>query len=99
MRGRTSVLTLVAGLALALPLSGQSGRPFTTEDALDVRTVRVADVTKDGRWIAATVQTRRDRSGVDHFRYGDPTYVAPSLGELLVVVSHAGEARSVFPGR
>ncbi|MHB1194944.1 MAG: S9 family peptidase [Longimicrobiales bacterium] len=99
MRGRTSVLTLVAGLVLALPLSGQSGRPFTTEDALGVRTMRVADVTRDGRWVAATVQTRRDRSGVDHFRYGDPTYVSPSLGELLVVDAQGGEARSLFPGR
>ena len=99
MRGRSAVLTLVAGLALALPLSGQSGRPFTTEDALDVRTVRVADVTKDGRWVAATVQTRRDRSGVDHFRYGDPTYLAPSLGELLVVDALSGESRSLYPTR
>ncbi len=99
MRGRALVLTLVAGLAPALPLSGQSGRPFTTEDALDVRTARIADVTSDGRWIAATVQTRRDRSGVDHFRYGDPTYVAPSLGELLVVDSESGQARSVYPGK
>jgi dipeptidyl aminopeptidase/acylaminoacyl peptidase len=99
MRGRSAVLTLVAGLALALPLAGQSSRPFTTEDALGVRTVRIADVTRDGRWVAATVQTRGDRSGVDHFRYGDPTYVAPSLGELLVVDAESGQARSLYPGR
>lgn len=99
MRGRSAVLTLVAGFALALPLSGQSGRPFTTEDALDVRTARIADVTDDARWLAVTVQTRRDRSGVDHFRYGDPTYVAPSLGELLVVDAQNGSVRSVFPGK
>ncbi|MBE0616750.1 MAG: PD40 domain-containing protein, partial [Proteobacteria bacterium] len=99
MIGRSAVLTLVAGLALTFPLSGQNGRPFTTEDALDVRTVRVADVTADGRWVAATVQTRRDRSGVDHFRYGDPTYVAPSLGELLVVDAQDGQARAVYPGK
>ena len=99
MRGRSLVLTLAAGVALALPLSGQSGRPFTTEAALDVRTARIADVTDDARWLAVTVQTRRDRSGVDHFRFGDPTYVAPSLGELLVVDAQTGSARSVFPGK
>ncbi len=99
MLGRSTVLTLVAGLALTFPLSGQSGRAFTTEDALDVRTLRVADVTADGRWVAGTVQTRRDRAGVDHFRHGDPTYVAPSLGELLVVDAQDGQVRAVYPGK
>ncbi len=99
MFGRSAVLTLVAGVALALPLAAQTGRPFTTEDALDVRTLRIADVTDDGRWVAATVQTRRGRSGVDHFRYGDPTYIAPSLGELLVVDTRVGEVRSLFQSR
>ena len=94
------VLTaLVAGAALlAPPLDAQeTGRAFTTQDALDVRTVRVADVTPDARWIAATVSTRRDRSNVDHFRFGDPTYIAPSLGELLVVDAGSGATRSLFP--
>ena len=82
---------------MAAPLAAQQGgRPFTTEDALDVRSVRVADVTGDGRWVAATVQTRRDRSGVDHFRFGDPTYVAPCLGELLVIDTRTDPSRSLF---
>lgn len=99
MRARATLLALTLTLAAALPLAGQTGRPFTTEDALDVRSVRIADVTDDGRWVAATVQTRRDRSGVDHFRFGDPTYVAPSLGELLVVDTRSGDTRSLFGER
>lgn len=99
MRGRSLLFTTVMGLVLALPAAAQTGRPFTTDDALDVRSARIADVTEDGRWVAATVQTRRDRSGVDHFRFGDPTYVAPSLGELLVVETRTGSVRSVFEDR
>jgi dipeptidyl aminopeptidase/acylaminoacyl peptidase len=103
MRGRRVtcfVFTLLIMAApLAIPLGAQEGgRAFTSQDAVDVRTVRVADVTPDGRWIAATVQTRRDRSDVDHSRFGDPTYIAPSTGELLVVDATTGASRSVFPG-
>lgn len=88
----------IVWLLLAPSLSAQSaGRAFTTKDALDVRTVRVADVTPDARWIAATVSTRRDRSNVDHFRFGDPTYISPSLGELLVLDATTGTSRSIFP--
>ncbi len=98
MRGLSVIVPLLSAAALAAPLAAQQGgRPFTTEDALDVRSVRVADVTEDGRRVAATVQTRRDRSGVDHFRFGDPTYVALSLGELLVIDTQDGSVRSLFP--
>lgn len=99
MRGRSLLLTGGLALVLALPVTAQTGRPFTTEDALDVRSARIADVSDDGRWVAATVQTRRDRSGVDHFRFGDPTYVAPSPGELLVVDTRSGDTRSLFEER
>lgn len=96
----------LALLAMALPLatpalaaSQSEGGSFTTEDALDVRTARIAGITSDGKRVAVTAQTRRDRSGVDHFRFGDPTYIAPSAGELLVIDSRSGQARTVFPGR
>ena len=55
------------------------GRAFTIDDALNVRSSRIEDVSKDGRWVALTVRVRRDALGVDNARYGDPTYVAPSL--------------------
>ena len=73
-----------------------AGRGLTPEDALDVRTVRIQDVSENGTWIAATVQRHRDRLGIDHERFGDPTYVAPSLNEVLVVNTRSGETHSLF---
>ncbi|HSG48487.1 MAG TPA: prolyl oligopeptidase family serine peptidase, partial [Longimicrobiales bacterium] len=83
---------------LAAPVAAQELRPFTVDDALAVRGVSVADATKDARWIAARVTTARSRMGTDHFRFGDPTYVAPSTNELLVLDAETGEYRPVFNG-
>ena len=33
--------------------------PFTADDALDLATWTVADLSDDGRWLAATAGTRR----------------------------------------
>ncbi len=97
MRRPRVICTTLALLVLSAPLSAQqSGRPFTSQDALDVRGARIADVTDDGRWVAATVQTRRGRSNVDHYRFGDPTYNAPSLGGILVVDTQGGASHSIF---
>lgn len=81
-------------LTLFVALSGLAGArqlaPFTPEIALDVRSVRIAAVTDDGSRIAATVQTRRDRTDVDHQRYGDPTYISPVSTRLMVIDTHSG---------
>ena len=58
---------------------------FTPEMALDVRSVSIAVVTGDGHRVAATVRTRRDRTDVDHQRYGDPTYISPTTMRLMVI--------------
>ena len=91
--------SLLLGLLLAPPMvqaQQRTGRAFTPEDALDVRTARIQDVSDDGAWVAATVQRHRDRLNVDHERFGDPTYVSPSLNEVLVVSTRTGEERSLF---
>jgi len=93
------LLAALAVLPVHLVESQSEGRAFTTGDALDVRSIRIQGVTADGKWVAATTQTRRDRSGVDHFRFGDPTYLAPATGELLVIETQTGRTRSVFPAR
>lgn len=84
----------------ASPVVGQepsgSLRAFTTEDALDVRYMSPEDLTADGRWLAAVVSTRRGRTEVDHERFGDPTYLAPAWGELVVVDSETGTLTSLF---
>lgn len=94
---RWTPLLIVSLLAVAVPSVGaQELEPFTTEVALDVRQVDIADVTPDGRWVAAMISTRRGRTDVDHTRFGDPTYIAPSYGELLVVDARTGAERSLF---
>ncbi|MXX71152.1 MAG: S9 family peptidase, partial [Gemmatimonadetes bacterium] len=66
-------------------------RLFTPEIALDVRGVGIAAVTRDGTRVAATVRTRRDRTDVDHQRYGDPTYISPVSTRLMVIDARSGE--------
>ena len=90
------VLLSLALVPAASPLVAQEGRPFMVDDALRVRSVGIADATDDARWTAATVSTSRSRMGTDHFRFGDPTYIAPRLSELLVLDAAAGDERTVF---
>jgi dipeptidyl aminopeptidase/acylaminoacyl peptidase len=75
-----------------------SPRAFTIDDALAVRSARIEDVSDDGRWIALSVRTRRDGLGVDASRYGDPTYVAPALGDFQLIDATTGRTRAILPG-
>ena len=51
----------------------------------------IGDMTDDGQWIAGTIASSRDRLNVDHLRYGDPTYVSPSFGQLVLLDVGSGE--------
>ncbi len=75
------------------------GRAFTLDDALTVRSARIEDVSRDGRWIALTTRLRSDAFGVDHARYGDPTYVAPSLAEFTLIDATTGKSLAILPGK
>ena len=55
--------------------------------------IDIEDVSKDGRWVALSVQTRREGLGVDASRYGDPTYVAPALGEFELIDATSDRTR------
>ena len=97
-RRHPSALPFVAGFAGALALTAATPLPaqpqqrtFTSEIALDVRGVGIAAVTRDGARVAATVRTRRDRTDVDHQRYGDPTYISPVSTRLMVIDTRSGE--------
>ncbi len=74
-------------------------RPFGIDDALNVRSSRIEDVSSDGHWVAATVRVRRDALGIDNARYGDPTYVAPSLAEFQLIDATNGQTRAILPGK
>ncbi len=88
---------LSLAFVFALPAFAQSR--FTVDDMLDVATVTVSDVSADGRWIAATSSSVRDRIGIDNSRFGDPTYVAPHAMDLLVIDAQTGALRKVFADR
>ena len=75
---------------LATPSRAHPQQRFTPEIALDVSSVSIAAVTRDGSRAAATVRTRRDRTDVDHNRYGDPTYISPGSMRLMVIDTRSG---------
>lgn len=90
--------------ALAVFLLSATGadaqqRPFTTDDALRVASINVLDVSRDGRWIAASTATARDRQNVDHFRFGDPTYTPPRTAAFVVIDAESGDQQTILPGR
>ncbi len=103
-RTLTHALLAVAALtALGAPALAQQtqerGRAFTIDDALNVRAGRIEDVSRDGRWVALTVQTRRDRLGIDNGRFGDPTYVAPAHLDFDLFDATNGRSWGIFPGK
>jgi dipeptidyl aminopeptidase/acylaminoacyl peptidase len=88
--------SLLAALVLVFAIADQGIAQtdgITPEVALDVRSGNIADVTADGRWVAVTVQTRRDRTDVDHMRFGDPTYVSPARTRVLLIETTTREQR------
>ena len=99
LRPRSLGAALTAGLFISIGASAaraQDKQPFTTEDALNVASLNVQDVTVDGRYIVATRATQRDRKNVDHMRFGDPTYISPSLADVWVIDTETREHISLF---
>lgn len=94
---------LTAATALAyfpMQLSAQSaGSAFTVDDVLEVVSINIADLSDDGRWLAATSGSLRDRIGIDNHRFGDPTYIAPSLVDVWIMDTQTGKSQKLFPAR
>ncbi len=97
LRYTSALVALIATSAVGQVTS--TGRAFTIDDALAVRSGRIQDVSNDGRSIALFVQMRRDGLGVDASRFGDPTYVAHALGELELIDATTGRTRAILPGK
>jgi dipeptidyl aminopeptidase/acylaminoacyl peptidase len=73
-----------------------AGAAFTIEDVLAVRTPAIRDVSADGRWAVVTVASLRNSLGREDARFGDPTYVAPSTADILIIDTHSGATRVPF---
>jgi dipeptidyl aminopeptidase/acylaminoacyl peptidase len=97
---RVGVLSQNAGAPAthATPAPASSAA-FTMNDALDIVTATVADLSDDGRWLAVTSSVRRDQFGQDYRHDGDPTYVHPVPTRLLVIDTKSGAVHSVFPDK
>jgi dipeptidyl aminopeptidase/acylaminoacyl peptidase len=89
-------IAVVFTCILTTGILAQEKQAFTTEDALNVASLRVQGITADGRYVAATRATPRDRKNVDHMRFGDPTYISPSFADVLVIDTETGEQHSLF---
>ena len=89
--------SLVVVVALTSP-AAQSLDPVSAEDLLNVRTATVLDLSDDGRRAAVGVRRLADNATTDHRRYGDPTYVAPSMVELMVIDTATGAADRIGNG-
>ena len=104
MSRRLTAIFTVFGASLlahtALEAQGSSSKPaFSIDDALNVVSYVQTDVSDDGRWLATVSTLRRDNFGVDYRRDGDPTYIRPAAGTLLVIETATGKSRAIFPDK
>ena len=65
--------------------------PFTTQDVLNVKFFNVRDISKDGKMVAGTISTRRDRLNINHRRFGDPNYFSPRKSSLVAINTETGQ--------
>ena len=96
---RVLVLVLFAGLLLPPAAAAQTGGPFTIEDYFKVVSARVEDWTRDGRALALSLSALGDRIAQDNERSGDPTYVPPSVADLIILDTATAKQTRVFPGK
>jgi dipeptidyl aminopeptidase/acylaminoacyl peptidase len=97
----STAVTLAIMLALVIAgaergLSGQSQAPFTADDMLRVATASVLDLTEDGSRVAVAIRRLADNAETDHRRFGDPTYIAPAMVDLVVFDTRTGHAHRPF---
>jgi dipeptidyl aminopeptidase/acylaminoacyl peptidase len=90
MRRAASLLTFAL---LTHTATGAQTARFTAEDMLKVVTASVQDLTEDGRLVAFTERRTIENAETDNYRYGDPTYLAPSAVRLVVMDTQTGERK------
>jgi dipeptidyl aminopeptidase/acylaminoacyl peptidase len=106
---RSLAAALMVAFAITIPqtLRSQASRQvsstavapspnFTAEDALEVMTYSIADLSDDGQWLVVTGTSRRDTYGADYRRDGDPSYLRVSATKLLLIDTKTGAARPIF---
>jgi dipeptidyl aminopeptidase/acylaminoacyl peptidase len=95
-----SLFVLIALFAVGSHLPGTAEKsPFTIEDSLRVKSLRIQSVSDDGRYIAATIRTSNRRIGIHHKRFGDPTYITPRPTEAVIIDTETNEILHLFDGK
>ena len=91
---------LLAGILLLIhqPAAAQELKPFTPDEMLEVENTNITGVTDDGQFVAVSSSSSRDRLGIDHFSFGDPTYVQQRTSRLYVLNTESGEQNEVTDG-
>jgi dipeptidyl aminopeptidase/acylaminoacyl peptidase len=90
---------VVIALAAASAFPAETKKPFSIDDFFLTKSLRIEDITRHGRFVAASVSTPADRLPQDNARYGDPTYVGPARAELVVIETASGRSVPVFAGK
>lgn len=88
------ILLLLPLFVFQITLNAQK-TAFTSQDALNVKSFGIADLTDDGQFIAGFERSRKDRLNIDHKRFGDGNYVAPYTRKLVIINSENG--KKVYP--
>lgn len=70
---------------------------FTAQDAINIKSFSISDITDDGSLIVGSVRSRKDRFNVDHSRYGDPNYISPSTASIILINTKTGEQKTILP--
>ena len=83
--------SVLAAVLLAPVATGAQADRFTPDDMLNVVTASVQDVSEDGRFVALAERRTRDNAETDNYRYGDPTFIAPSAIRLVIVDLETGQ--------
>jgi dipeptidyl aminopeptidase/acylaminoacyl peptidase len=102
MRYVYKIICALVALALALstaPAKATDTSAFTVDDMLDVVNLNIADLSSDGRWLAVQASTLGDRIGVNNYRFGDPTYIAPQTSEVWIIDTQSAKSQKLFPDK
>ena len=88
---RVRIVSVVALIVITAPVHAQTtATTFTAEDALNINSYAVSDLTDDGRYLVVTNTLRRDSYGQDYRHDGDPTYTRGIPVRLLVIDTKSG---------
>jgi len=86
-----SLLTAVLLTHTAATAQVAAPAGFSAEDMLKVVTASVQAMSEDGRFVAIAERRTYDNAEVDNYRYGDPTYLAPSAVRFVVIDVETGQ--------